>query len=63
MPSAARSRVVRRTLAVATAGVAASALGVVLTPVPASADHGALPDGRRVRNRRQYPAEAVSLRP
>ena len=55
-----RSRPVRRLLAVVTAGAAASAAAVVLTPAGASADDGALPDGRHVRHYTVRPGDTAT---
>lgn len=60
MPSPARSHRVRRALALVTAGAAVSALGVVLSPVQASADDGALPDGRRVLHYTVRPGDTAT---
>jgi len=63
MPSPARPQLahgVRRLLAVATAGAAASAAAVVLTPAAASADHGALPDGRHVKHYTVRPGDTAT---
>lgn len=60
MPSPARSHRVRRALALVTTGAAVSALGVVLSPVQASADDGALPEGRRVLHYTVRPGDTAT---
>lgn len=60
MPSPARPRLVRRLVAVAAAGAAASTATLALTPAPASADHGALPDGRHVRHYTVRPGDTAT---